>query len=400
MVTQTKIKGKFYPLKHEEFIKLNKSLTQSELAVYLWLKTNDPFGERLVEADTKEIAKDLNVSRRTIQRALVKLREEKLIDLVITKFHYRISSKSASDNSNTSEVKERLRVATQMSPGDTDVAETISMSPKCHPCRQSDPHVAPVTPMSRSSSETPPEQEFQNPKTIKTNKKIQTNQTVEEKTFSQEEKQPVKEDERPRVGERRKGMREVVQNQVQDEESNKEKKLVSLAETLEEVTRGVVQKKSKIERTKLCTNERSKKVCTKAQKKKVYRAPEIPEELKEKLLELEIPLDSKVISAIASHHISQAYGACAHVENTWDTINNPRSVFLYQLPKQPIEKLGSRYSEEILNNIKSQNQAIEEERKDPEYQKRSSEFFAQIRGRASLGKEKKTSEVLDDDPWL
>ena len=127
---------------------------------------------------------------------------------------------------------------------------------------------------------------------------------------------------------------------------------------------------------------------------------EIPEELKEKLLELEIPLDSKVISAITSHDISQAYGACAHVENTWETITNPRGVFLFQLPKQPIEKLGSRYSEEIINNIKAQNQAIEEERKDPEYQKRSKEFFAQIRGRAFLGKEKKTSEILDDDPWL
>jgi hypothetical protein len=88
-----------------------------------------------------------------------------------------------------------------------------------------------------------------------------------------------------------------------------------------------------------------------------------------KLEELRIPLDNQVRSAIARHDISQAYGAAAHVENTWDTINNPRSVFLYQLPKQPIEKLGSRYSEEILNNIKAQNLAIEEERKDPEHQK-------------------------------
>ncbi len=97
--------------------------------------------------------------------------------------------------------------------------------------------------------------------------------------------------------------------------------------------------------------------------------------------ELEIPLDNQVRKAIASHHISQAYGAAAHVENTWDSINNPRGVFLFQLPKQPIEQLGSRYSEEILNNIRTQNQAIEEERKDPEYQKRSKELFAQVRAK-------------------
>ena len=371
---QTKIQGKFYPLQHEEFIKLNKHLTQSELAVYLWLKTNDPFGERLIEADTKEIAKDLSVSRRTIQRALVKLRAENLIDLVITKFHYRIRSKSASDNNNTTEVKERLRVATSVSPGDLYVAETISMSRECHPCRQSDPHVAEVTPMSRSSSESPPSQEFQNPKTIKTNKKLQTNQTASKKTFFQEEEQPEK---------------GVVQNQVQDEELKKEKKLVSVAETKIEVPRDVVREKTKI-------ISPSKKLAV----SRSQLCDEIPEDLKEKLRSLEIPLDNKVISAIASHDISQAYGAVAHVENTWETITNPRGVFLFQLPKQPIEKLGSRYSEEIINNIKAQNQAIEEERKDPLYQKRLSEFFAQIRGRAFLGKEKKTSEILDDDPWL
>ncbi len=70
---QTKIQGKFYPLQHEEFLNLNKRLTQSELAVYLWLKTNDPFGDKLVEANTKQIADDLNISFRTVQRALVKL---------------------------------------------------------------------------------------------------------------------------------------------------------------------------------------------------------------------------------------------------------------------------------------------------------------------------------------
>ena len=73
MVTQTKIQGKFYPLQHEEFLNQLQRLTQSELAVYLWLKTNDSCSDKLVEASTKQIADDLNVSRRTVQRALVKL---------------------------------------------------------------------------------------------------------------------------------------------------------------------------------------------------------------------------------------------------------------------------------------------------------------------------------------
>jgi hypothetical protein len=57
----------------------------------------------------------------------------------------------------------------------------------------------------------------------------------------------------------------------------------------------------------------------------------IPQDLRNKLEELEITLDSKVLKAISSHHISQAYGAAAHVEKTWETIDNPKSIFLYQI---------------------------------------------------------------------
>lgn len=68
----------------------------------------------------------------------------------------------------------------------------------------------------------------------------------------------------------------------------------------------------------------------------------IPEDLKNKLSELEIPLDNKVLKAIASHHLSQAYGAVAHIENTKETISNPRGVFLFQIARQPIESIGTR----------------------------------------------------------
>jgi hypothetical protein len=68
---------------------------------------------------------------------------------------------------------------------------------------------------------------------------------------------------------------------------------------------------------------------------------DIPDDLATKLEELEIPLDKKVRKAIASHHISQAWGAVNHVQNTWETIDNLRSVFLYQIGKQPIERMGS-----------------------------------------------------------
>ena len=164
---QTKIQGKFYPLQHEEFIKLNKRLTQSELAVYLWLKTNDPFGDKLVEASSKQIADDLNVSRRTIQRALVKLRDQNLIDLIITKFQYRVKSNPPKDTSEP-EIKETLRVATPGSPSDTSVAIGTRMSPSVRECRHRYENVAIGTGMSPPQPETESEQELENPKTLKT----------------------------------------------------------------------------------------------------------------------------------------------------------------------------------------------------------------------------------------
>ena len=98
----------------------------------------------------------------------------------------------------------------------------------------------------------------------------------------------------------------------------------------------------------------------------------------EQLEELNIPLDEIVLSAIASHHISQAYGAAAHVERTWETINNPRGVFLFQLPQQKAERLGQQLPE-IGPQMREEYAAIEKEMATPEYQEKAREFYAKLR---------------------
>ncbi len=87
---------------------------------------------------------------------------------------------------------------------------------------------------------------------------------------------------------------------------------------------------------------RSENISQSQQRKTTENNGDIPQELKNKLEELEIPLDAVVRRAITNHHISQAYGAVAHIENTWESINNPRGVFLFQISKQPVEQLGAR----------------------------------------------------------
>ena len=163
-----KVQGKFYPLQHQEFLKLNQLLTQSELAVYLWLKTNDPFGSKFVEADTQKIAEDLGISRRSIQRALAKLQQEELIELVVSKFKYRLKSKLLPQSENNSEIKDDPQVTTSGSPDDSKIVPTTSVSLQRHQDRYNDKKIVSTTSVSPSSSEAYSEQEFQNPKIYKT----------------------------------------------------------------------------------------------------------------------------------------------------------------------------------------------------------------------------------------
>ena len=80
----------------------------------------------------------------------------------------------------------------------------------------------------------------------------------------------------------------------------------------------------------------------------VTQCSDIPEDLISKLKDLGISLDGEVKRTIADHDISQAYGAVRHVENTWETINNPRGVFLHQVPLQRVQKGPKPISENFL----------------------------------------------------
>lgn len=163
-----KVQGKFYPLQHQEFLQLNQLLTQSELAVYLWLKTNDPFGDKLIEADTQKIAEDLGISRRSIQRALVRLQREELIELVISKFKYCLKSKLIPQNEDKSEIKDDSQVTTSGSPDDSKIVSTTPMSLERHQDRSDDTKIVSTTPVSPSSPEIKSEQKVQTPKIFKT----------------------------------------------------------------------------------------------------------------------------------------------------------------------------------------------------------------------------------------
>lgn len=79
----------YYPLTHDEFLERSSELKDAELRVYLYLMTLNPFPDSVMEIDTARISEHLELTRRTIQRAIKRLQELQLIEIEITKFKYK-----------------------------------------------------------------------------------------------------------------------------------------------------------------------------------------------------------------------------------------------------------------------------------------------------------------------
>ena len=155
--SKVKIEGKFYPLRNDEWLELGRKLTRGELLVLFHLRTLEPFGDRLTESSTKDVSEAIGINQRSVQRALIKLKDLELIDLQFEKFSFRL----------------RTKHATPMSHDDTHVALTTPMSDSndTH-VRFNDTHVALTTPMSDSTSETLTQSGSDFPHTLKTYKEF------------------------------------------------------------------------------------------------------------------------------------------------------------------------------------------------------------------------------------
>jgi hypothetical protein len=77
---QTKIQGKFYPLKSEEWLDSINQLTHSELKILYYIRSLDPYNNG-IKITSAQIAKDLSTEkhkmyRSTVGRAIRKLEEK------------------------------------------------------------------------------------------------------------------------------------------------------------------------------------------------------------------------------------------------------------------------------------------------------------------------------------
>lgn len=310
--------AKFFQITRDEVDMLRDSdLTKNELLAFLYLRSIEAFGDNYRPMPTKrELAEYLHVSIATVRRILKKLNHLKLFV-----FDVRSRFKSVFKNIKVAGSKARAKFFCP----DQDCNNSIKddrlrskLQPNDQDCKNQQLELLPDN-----------DSDF-----------IQTIQT----------------DHTPQTGEK------------VDEKIN-EKQEVSEGKNKQEL------EKKDIKYSVLPNHREKKKVPPNVTQKKY----DIPKELLEKLRMLEVKTSEEVLVQISKHHISQAYSAIAHVENTFETIRDKTAVFLYQLPKQPIERLGQRYDDELLEKQKQEVERIDKEKTDPNYFQEAERAFERIK---------------------
>ena len=94
MTQNTKIRGKFYPLQHSEWLRACQELTPSQRDLLYYIRTLDPYNNGIA-INTAEIARTLstngrNVHRQTISRALKVLDQKGFIDMEFITVNVRV----------------------------------------------------------------------------------------------------------------------------------------------------------------------------------------------------------------------------------------------------------------------------------------------------------------------
>ncbi|MEG4115326.1 MULTISPECIES: helix-turn-helix domain-containing protein [unclassified Microcoleus] len=105
---QTKIQGKFYPLQHDEWVKVCKDLSSRARDVLYYIRTADPYSNG-VEITAAAIARELDCNRSTVSRALKELDAKGYIEMEILAAKVSVTGKGLLD---VAELQPRCKNAT------------------------------------------------------------------------------------------------------------------------------------------------------------------------------------------------------------------------------------------------------------------------------------------------
>ena len=316
--TNNKLSGTFYPLQKDELIALRKSrLINNAAYVHLALRMSNPFCDRPIELIPKEFAITWSIPESSVYEAIGKLKQKKIIDVKTGKVTL---SWVGHENSEVSQDSQQLANSVT----DSEITEPIMESQN----EFSESRINPET-SETQSPEPLPDSTCNSSQTIQNIQTIQTEAREEKKVISENSSKKLSNSVASHSRPRDRFLDEKAISDEEEEKKETSQPMSSLSNILNRTTE-TKNNQTNSERPVIQKTEQSQKDL------------EIPADIKEKLQQLNIPLDERVRGAINKYHPSQILGAIDHVINTWETINDPLKIFLYQLPKQKVEQLGTR----------------------------------------------------------
>lgn len=325
--TNNKLSGTFYPLQREELIALRKSrLINNAAYVHLALRMSNPFCDRPIELIPKEFAITWSIPESSVYEAIGKLKQKKIVDVKTGKVTL---SWVGHEKSKVSQISEQL----DNSVSNSEITKPIMESQNEFSESRTNPELS-----ENQSPELPLDNRCSSPQTIQNLQTIQTVTEEEKKVISENSSEvtdtSVASHSRPR-------------DRFQEGENKTPQPMSSLSNVL--TAKGGQPQALDFKSRERLTRTTEIKNCQLDPNRSVIQTPKqhsqttsIPADIKEKLQQLNIPLDERVRGAINKYHRSQILGAIDHITNTWETINDPKKIFLYQLPKQKVEQLGTR----------------------------------------------------------
>ena len=175
---QTKIQGKFYPLKSSEWIDSITQLTHSELKILYYVRSLDPYNNG-IDLSASQIARDLSTDknkmhRSTVGRALKSLDRKGFINMELIKVRIKVNprgfltdqeAESEPDLKPKSEAKNDV-VATQ--PCCDHATDVVTTQQNVQPRNKECAHATESAPTQQSEAETKSQQQVQEPKIFKT----------------------------------------------------------------------------------------------------------------------------------------------------------------------------------------------------------------------------------------
>lgn len=167
-MTQTRIAGKFYPLKTSELVNIFHSLTKSQMGVLLYIRSVDPYSNG-IRLKTSKIAEILDITKRAVNAAITVLQEKGY--LILEDIEYSIKVNAGGYHCDTFSTGTEVGNSVPTQEQDFSPENRNSHSGNSVPTREE--NFPPENRISHPEPETVAEQEFENPKTLKSSQDIE-----------------------------------------------------------------------------------------------------------------------------------------------------------------------------------------------------------------------------------